>query len=420
MSNPTASEIMTAGRFFMMQKFPFFAYLLFNLEVIELGEDNNPWKLQTAAVDGKHFWYNPSFIQEIYQEGLKESKEIANHKVAFLCAHEVMHCALGHLGRRIDRDPDIWDQAADYAINGMLVEAKLTMPKIGLYDKKYSGWSAEMIYDDLLKNPEKTKGKSTMDVHAGQPGFPGDGDGKGGQGGDQDPAGGGDPADSLTPEQLQDLKDQWEENMVQAAQNCKDAGNIPAGFERLIKKITEPKVRWNEYIETVIKSLIRSDYTWRIPNKRVFANGITMPSLDYDDSVEIGIAIDMSGSISDEEAAVFLGEIKSIMGQFTNFKIHIACFDSALHAPATLESEEDLDNYQPKGGGGTTPMAWWNWAMKQDWYDTVGTVIMFTDGYIGGPEHWGPGEEKSPNTIWLVKGSDYEGPYGTTILYEKL
>lgn len=414
-TSPSAHEIMTAGRFYMMQKFPFFAYLLFNLEVIELGEDNNPWKLQTAAVDGKRFWYNPKFIQEIYQEGLKESKEIANHKVAFLCAHEVMHCALGHLGRRIDRDPDVWNQAADYAINGMLVNSGLTMPKIGLYDKKYDGWSSEAIYDDLMKNPQKTKGKSTLDVHAGQPGFPGEGDGNGsGQPGDEDG-----PGSGLTQEQLDELKDNWDEAMVRAAQSVQ-AGQIPVGMERLIKNITEPKVKWNEYINAVIQSLVRSDYTWRIPNKRTFANGITLPSLDYDDSIEIGIAIDMSGSISDAEAAVFLGEIKSIMSQFSNFRIHIACFDSALHAPATLESEEDLDEYKPKGGGGTTPMAWWNWAMKQDWYENIGTVIMFTDGYIGGPEHWGPGEEKSPNTIWLVKGSDNEGPYGTTILYEQL
>lgn len=414
-TSPSAHEIMTAGRFYMMQKFPFFAYLLFNLEVIELGEDNNPWKLQTAAVDGKRFWYNPKFIQEIYQEGLKESKEIANHKVAFLCAHEVMHCALGHLGRRIDRDPEIWNQAADYAINGMLVNSGLTMPKIGLYDKKYDGWSSEAIYDDLMKNPQKTKGKSTMDVHSGQPGFPGDEDGNS-SGGDGDEDG---PGSGLTQEQINDLKDTWDEAMVRAAQSVQ-AGQIPVGMERLIKNITEPKIKWNEYINMVIQSLVRSDYTWRIPNKRTFANGITLPSLDYDDSVEIAVALDMSGSIGEAEMACFVGEMKSIMSQFSNFKIHIACFDSAMHAPATLESEDDLDEYVPKGGGGTTPMAWWNWAMKQDWYETVGTVIVFTDGYIGGPDAWGPGEEKSPNTIWLVKGSDNEGPYGTTILYEKL
>lgn len=415
MSEPTAQEIMTAGRFYMMQKFPFFAHLLFNLEVIELNEDNNPWKLQTAAVDGKRFWYNPKFLQEIYQEGLKESREIANHKVAFLCAHEVMHCALGHLGRRIDRDPEVWNQACDYAINGMLVNSGLTMPKVGLYDKKYDGWSSEVIYDDLMKNPQKTKGKSTLDVHAGQPGFPGEGEGSGNGDGDEE----GGPGEGLSQEQLDELKDQWDEAMVRAAQSCA-AGQVPAGFERLIKDITEPKVRWNEYIQMVIQSLIRSDYTWRIPNKRVFANGITMPSLDYDDSVEIAVALDMSGSIGEKEMSIFIGEMKAIMAQFSNFKVHIACFDSAMHAPATLESEEDLDEYKPKGGGGTTPMAWWKWAMAQEWYDTVGTVIMFTDGYIGGPDAWGPGVEKSPNTIWLVTGSDNQGPYGTTILYDGL
>lgn len=411
-TSPTASEIMTAGRFYMMQKFPFFAYLLFNLEVIELNDENNPWKLQTAAVDGKRFWYNPKFIQEIYQEGLKESKEIANQKVAFLCAHEVMHCALNHLGRRIDRDPSVWNQAADYAINGMLVKAGITMPKIGLYDAKYDGWSAEVIYDDLLKNPQKTKGKSTLDVHAGDPSYPGSGNGDGGGEGDEDGPGAG-----LSQSELDDLKDSWEEAMVRAAQSVQ-AGHIPAGLERLIKDITEPKVKWNEYINNVIQSLVRSDYSWRIPNKRTFANGITLPSLDYDDQIEIAVAIDMSGSIGNEDAACFLGEIKSIMEQFSGFKIHIACFDTKVYNPATFTEEMDLEEYVPKGGGGTDFNAWWNWAMKEEWYDTVGTVIFFTDGYPGGT--WGPGVEKCPNTVWLVKGSDNEGPWGTTIIYERL
>lgn len=411
-TTPTASEIMTAGRFYMMQKFPFFAYLLFNLEVIELTEETNTWKLQTAAVDGKRFWYNPKFIQEIYQEGLKESKEIANQKVAFLCAHEVMHCALHHLTRRIDRDPQIWNQAADYAINGMLVKAGISMPKIGLYDAKYDGWSAEVIYDDLMKNPNKTKGKSTLDVHAGEPGFPGQGENGGGGEGDEDG-----PGSGLSEEQLNDLKDSWEEAMVRAAQSVA-AGDIPVGMERLIKQITEPKIKWNEYINQVIQSLIRSDYTWRIPNKRTFAGGITLPSLDYDDQIEIAIAIDMSGSIGTEDAACFLGEIKSIMEQFSGYKIHVACFDTKVYNPATFTEDADLEEYVPKGGGGTDFMCWWNWAAKQEWYDTVGTVLFFTDGYPCG--QWSPGVEKCPNTVWIIKGSDNEAPHGVSIIYERL
>ena len=414
MSNtPTPQEIMTAGRFFMMQHFPFFAYLLFNREVIELTDETNPWKLQTAAVDGKRFWYNPKFIEEIYQEGLKESKQIANQKVAFLCAHEVMHCALGHLGRRIDRDPKIWNMACDYAINGMIVNAGMSMPKVGLYDKKYDGWSSEVIYDDLIKNPDKTKGKRTLDSHNGDDDFPGQGGDGDGEPGD----GEGQPGDGLTAEEIKDLKDQWDENMVRAAQSVQ-AGQLPAGFERLIKKITEPKVRWDEYINMVMQSFVRSDYTWRVPNKRVFANGITMPSLDYDDQIEVAIAMDMSGSIGEEDASCFLGEIKSIMDQFSGYKIHIACFDTRIYNPATFTSEGDLEEYVPKGGGGTDFLCWWNWAEKQDWYETVSTVIFFTDGYPCGS--WGPGVEKSPNTVWLVKGSEQVAPYGTTILYEKI
>ncbi|MGA3325888.1 MAG: hypothetical protein ABSF45_15555 [Terriglobia bacterium] len=36
-------------------------------------------------------------------------------------AHEVLHCALGHQCRRGERDPGLWSEAADLAINPILI-----------------------------------------------------------------------------------------------------------------------------------------------------------------------------------------------------------------------------------------------------------------------------------------------------------
>ena len=69
------------------------------------------------------------------------------------------------MSRRGNRNPLIWNYAADYAINPILneeVTSKVfdwpTQPdgsRMGLYEEKYSGMRAEDIYEDLIKDAQK-------------------------------------------------------------------------------------------------------------------------------------------------------------------------------------------------------------------------------------------------------------------------
>ncbi len=83
-------------------------------------------------------------------------------EVEFLVGHEVLHVVYDHMGRRDNRDPEIWNIADDYAVN-----ADLKRHKVGqfitsvpcLYETKYDGKAAEAIYDDLMKNVQKQNHK---------------------------------------------------------------------------------------------------------------------------------------------------------------------------------------------------------------------------------------------------------------------
>ena len=61
-----------------------------------------------------------------------------------------------HMGRRGERDPQLWNIADDYCVNQDLLDQKIgeRIP-VGLYDTKYKGWSAEEVYDDLMKNAKE-------------------------------------------------------------------------------------------------------------------------------------------------------------------------------------------------------------------------------------------------------------------------
>jgi predicted metal-dependent peptidase len=107
---PTSLRIQKA-RTSLILDHPFFGSLLFRLKGRECRS------VQTMATDGVSLFYNPDFV---------ETLNVAT--LAGTLAHEVMHPALHHHVRRSGRDPNLWNQACDFAINPLLVDAGLSLP----------------------------------------------------------------------------------------------------------------------------------------------------------------------------------------------------------------------------------------------------------------------------------------------------
>ena len=109
------------------------------------------WVIDTMATDGVRLFVNPEFAAELSWMG----------KI-FVLIHEIMHCIMMHDQRGAGRDHDLFNQAADFEINAIIVdttddfEEKFVKDEIhGLYEKKYLNVPVEEIYEDLLKNPPK-------------------------------------------------------------------------------------------------------------------------------------------------------------------------------------------------------------------------------------------------------------------------
>lgn len=128
----------------------FFAQLLSNLNIYGSSQIDPP----TMCTNGFNIVYHPDFV-------LKQS----DAAIRFVLCHEILHCVGDHMSRRGNRNPLIWNYAADYAINPILneeVTSKVfdwpTQPdgsRMGLYEEKYSGMRAEDIYEDLIKDAQK-------------------------------------------------------------------------------------------------------------------------------------------------------------------------------------------------------------------------------------------------------------------------
>ena len=202
--------------------------------------------------------------------------------------------------------------------------------------------------------------------------------------------------------------------MVSAAQAA-GAGRVPAGVARMIKDFTEPKMDWRELLRMNIQSILKSNFSFSRPNRKSQMSGAILPGMMNEETIDVSVAIDMSGSISDKQAKDFISEVKGIMDEYVDFKLDIWTFDTEVYGYQrfTSDNADDIMSYDCQGGGGTDFEA--NWTFMKDNDIAPKRFIMFTDGYPCGS--WG--DEDYCETLFIVHGNDsIIAPFGQTAHYK--
>jgi predicted metal-dependent peptidase len=393
-------DCIITARVGLLLRHPFFGNMATRLRVVAADD----W-LPTAAVDGRNLYFNTQFFYAM-----------DNEEIEFVIAHEILHCVFDHLERREDRVPVLHNIASDYKVNNTLVRDRIgKRPKlVDIYqDFKYESYTSEDIYDELFneaqKNWEKMLKKleeegELLDEHI---------DWEENQ--DGDPSKG---RPTYSKEELKKIRDEIKENMISAAQ-CAGAGNVPKEVQRMIKELTEPKMDWRQLLRQQIQSTIRNDYTFARPSRKSWHTGAVLPGMNFDETIDICVSIDTSGSISDAQAKDFLSEIKGIMEEYKDYQIKIWCFDTKTYNEDNFTANDgrDLLDYKLYGGGGTDFMVNWNYMKYNDIVPKK--FIMFTDGYPCGS--WG--DSGYCDTVFIIHSNHDKGlqaPFGVTAHYEEL
>lgn len=389
MSTSVAEKIVVA-RIGLLLRHPFFGNLATRLKV----QDASDW-CPTAATDGRHLFYNHDFFSDL-----------TTKEVEFVIAHEIWHNIFAHMLRIEGRNPKIWNFAADYCVNGHLVRDKIgeVPKKIKIFhDTAHYGKSAEQIYDELMELAQNSNSEpdgQLVDEHIDWSNSPEDGSGQGNR-------------PSYSKEELRAIQDELKEATIQAAQAA-GAGNTPGEILRWIKVFTEPKMNWRELLRQQIQSVLKNDFTWTRPSRKGWHTGAILPASSFDETIDLCVAIDMSGSISDKQASDFLSEIQGIMIAFPDYKIKVMSFDTKVYNEQdfTPHGGEDITSYVPTGGGGTDFMCVWDYLKYNDIVPKK--LIMFTDMYPYGS--WG--DEGYCPTLFVGHGTTtIVAPFGETIYY---
>lgn len=395
MRKEVKEKIITA-RIGLLLRHPWFGNMATRLVVKEA----DSW-CPTAATNGRDLYFNTQFFNSL---DLKE--------IEFVIAHEILHCAFDHIVRRENRIPDLYNIACDYLVNNVLIREKIgEQPKnIQIFKStEFNDWISEEIYDYLFKNAQKINLDDMgelLDVHVD---WTDDGQDykKGGKNGN----GNGPP--TLSKEELDSIRDDVKENMISASQSV-GIGNTPGEIKRLIGDLTNPKMDWRQILQQQIQSSIRNDYSFSRPSRKGWHTNAILPGLERDKEVKVSIALDMSGSISDDQARDFLSEVQGIMDQYANYTIDVWCFDTQVYNHETFTSDdgEDITKYDIQGGGGTIFDC--NWEYMKDNNIVPEQFLMFTDMYsssFGDPDYC--------DTVFINHGRPgFEAPFGITVPYE--
>ncbi len=387
---------------------PFLGNLVLRLPLIAA----DSW-CKTSATDAKSFYYNPEFVDSLN-----------NHQIKFILIHEALHCALTHFARRGNRTKHKWDLACDFAINPLLVKEGFHPPIDVPIFRQYEGMIAEEIYpmiddnldqepmdqhlyDDQANDDSKSSDggmrEDDLQKEQEQQSTPESKSNDGNKGGmsqlaQQPPA--------LQPDEVDQLATQWQKNLASSAQLAQQAGKLDGEFAKLIDFFLQPQVSWQSLLAQYVSTFARDDFSYSRPSRR--AGEAIMPSL-RSHQLDITVAIDTSGSISQEEINEFVSEVDAIKANLRASITLLACDDKlSEHSPWRYEAWEELQFPASLGGGkGTNFNPVFDHINTQDTPSDV--LIYFTDAKGKFPEF-----EPDYPVLWLIKGKE-RVPWGSRI-----
>ena len=294
----------------------FYASILFQMQMLEK-ED-----IGTMATDGKNIFYNAEWSDTLTEEELD-----------FVRCHEGMHRVLRHHLRQKHRDQRLWNVATDYAINSVLTQSGMTMPKDGLFDSKYHGMSAEKIYAILEKEMDKTEQCSWGGVSSSE----------------------------LNEDEIKQEENIIMQQTTMALQNAKDIGSLPKDIKDIIQEMERSQVDWSSVIRRVVGGDQPEDYTYRRPNRRALnCFDIFNPSTLKIGCGDVVIWVDTSASVSNKELKHALGEINAISEDMQPNSVTLIYADTDIQKVQRFEKGDIITELNVVGRGGTCPMCVFN------------------------------------------------------------
>lgn len=296
------------ARIRIMALYPFLQEAIMRMRLIE-----TTLSLGKAATNGQDFFYDPILCEKI-----------DDNEAMFIVAHEAFHLLFGHIGRRQNRDSNLWNIACDMVVNSLIEEmgrtkkdpnSRIESIKGVFYIPDEVGDAfVEWLYDYLNKNGVKNaKLLTSHDMWKDNPAVEGS----------------------------------WKDTLNRSK------GKFPSNKTMELELSSISRIPWQKELYMYMKSEMLHDYS---PHRyrRIKSVGLSyyLPRL-ISPYLRVAVVLDTSGSISKEQGTVMLEETHGIISAFDHFELLLIMCDAEVHKVFNIHPGDDL----PKvlvGRGGTS------------------------------------------------------------------
>ena len=359
---------------FLMHE-PFFSTIIRSMDKIKTTSISTAGV--TAANGRLTLYWNPYFLA-----GLK------TREVFGLLKHECYHLIFKHCTARRQNPHLIWNFATDLAINSLIPENEL--PTGGLIpgkpldtskitDKEYlekmqkfsdlvasfpkgqaSEWyMKQLMEDENLQEMMQQNGDCSMSG-----GNPGQGSGQGQGSGDdknQSQGGGGFPGfddhegwgEGLSDEERQIAEGQIQETVKEAARKADRAngwGSVPASVQKEIRAMIKKSVDWKRVLQTFVGKRQRANKSSthrRLNRKYPYIH----PGKHRNYTSSLAIYIDQSGSVGDDEIALFFGALTELAKSVTFTVYHFDVGVDDKNKFVWRKGKKNIKPHRTRSGG---------------------------------------------------------------------
>ena len=355
--------------------FPVYANLLLKIGCNIVNKPNTPY---AAWTDGRGIYLNEACIKEFNQnpmitgnDGKTYNRTITQKEMQFIVCHELLHL----IGLTFERDRNVglcrddvsdesirkyqlWNQATDYEINSLLHNNESTdvnfgdkkrnpvgnMPDWVLYESKYIDMTAEEIFAELVKE-EKQNNNGKLKQPEGM-----------GTTEKGSMRGSGIPLDEHLPIKDDEIRNEVIDKMAEVFGSTGN-GTGESSIDREVSRAYKPvPFNWRKALSKYMRKFVKENYTWNKPSRAGIANGIILPSSGTAPKLNIGVAIDTSGSISEKEIDAMMNHLFTILQQFKSFEIDVWSCGSIVYEDTLMKitnsSKSKLKDFQVKSDGG--------------------------------------------------------------------
>ncbi|TDC73281.1 hypothetical protein E1193_25845 [Micromonospora sp. KC606] len=346
-----------------LSSYPLLGALASRFTLIADAELARAWDITVAAV-------SPA-AGEIY---LNPLRNLSAMQWRFVLAHEMLHAALRHGDRIGGRDPYLWNVAADYVINGWLIEIGVGEPPDGLlYDPQLAGMSAEAVYDHIAKDLRRLRKLATLR-----------GTGLGDVLGEPLPYPG-------TPGRGVNLDDFYRRALLAgyAYHQREGRGHLPAGLVAEIRVLEQPPLPWDaelaRWFDEYVPSPQRARSYARPSRRQASTPNIPRPGWRWPDEpvprCTFGVVLDTSGSMNHELLGKALGAIASYATARDVPAARVVFCDAHPYDAGYLPVEQIAGRVRVRGRGGTVLQPGIHLLETAPDFPTTAPILLITDGY---------------------------------------